>query len=237
MSTDRVGQTIRLGKLVVADRLAGMRNKEIADKYHISRVAVGCYLRRAIRRGEVTAEALRLRRWSRPDRATLDQRWIERVKGNCDIPPSGCWIWKGYQYNNGYGMTSYDGKNVTVHRQMYGIVHGVKIDRWIYVCHRCDVKLCCNPDHLWLGTPKQNSQDSAIKGRHQEGRKTECHRGHPLSGDNVRISLQKNGTSIRRVCLTCEQINHSTPEYKARAAARQRQYKARLRTQTQQVAA
>lgn len=43
------------------------------------------------------------------------------------------------------------------------------------VCHLCDNPKCCNPDHLWIGTPKQNSEDEVKKNRQSKGEK------HPIS--------------------------------------------------------
>jgi hypothetical protein len=50
-------------------------------------------------------------------------------------------------------------------RLAYAIYRG-DIGRGLYVCHSCDTQRCINPDHLWLGTPKQNSEDMSAKGRH-----------------------------------------------------------------------
>lgn len=163
-------------------------------------------------------------RWPKLTDEEYDRRWAERVKARCDVTAEGCWIWRGHTYPNGYGMTSHRGKNVIIHRKMYEVANGTKLDRWVYACHSCDIKRCCSPGHIWPGTPHENSLDSALKGRHQEGRKTECERGHPLSGDNVRIGKQKNG-GPRRTCKTCERERMQSPQYKARALERQRLYR------------
>lgn len=78
--------------------------------------------------------------------------------------------------NKGYGsyhITLEDGSEVKgAHRVAYYLAN-YKIDPNLNVNHSCDNKLCCNPDHLWQGTQKENMQDMVEKGRHvgHSGRK------------------------------------------------------------------
>jgi hypothetical protein len=67
-------------------------------------------------------------------------------------------------------------------------------------CHRCDVSLCVNPDHLFAGTRAVNMQDARAKGRLVGyGKREFCKQGHPLSGDNVRVD-PKSGKRSCRIC-------------------------------------
>lgn len=53
---------------------------------------------------------------------------------------------------------------ILAHRKSYEIFKG-EIPKGFFVCHKCDVPACCNPDHLFVGTPKDNVQDGILKGR------------------------------------------------------------------------
>lgn len=76
----------------------------------------------------------------------------------------GCWYWTGAIYKNGYGQIGFNRKHQTVHRLSYEL-HKGKIPKHLCVLHSCDNRLCVNPDHLSLGTHKENTKDMIKKGR------------------------------------------------------------------------
>jgi len=76
----------------------------------------------------------------------------------------GCWRWQGKKADNGYGRFWVDGGMVAAHRFSYELHHG-KIPDGLFVLHRCDNPECTNPDHLFVGTLKDNMQDMVRKGR------------------------------------------------------------------------
>lgn len=84
-------------------------------------------------------------------------------------PNSGCWLWMGAMRGDGYG-TFYIGtyKAIGAHRAAWQIFNG-PIRPGLQVCHKCDVCLCVNPDHLFLGTAKENAADRERKGRGVRG--------------------------------------------------------------------
>jgi hypothetical protein len=75
-----------------------------------------------------------------------------------------CWGWVGGKTKDGYGHFSVNKKSVLSHRFSYELHFGKIIDD-MSVLHRCDNPPCCNPEHLFLGTQKDNMQDCKKKGR------------------------------------------------------------------------
>lgn len=75
-----------------------------------------------------------------------------------------CWMWTRSKYKNGYGHLQVGGKRVMTHRYAYMLWRG-KIPEGMLVCHKCDNPPCCNPEHLFLGTHKDNLRDAMAKGR------------------------------------------------------------------------
>src|SRR3990167_2290908 len=75
-----------------------------------------------------------------------------------------CWLWLGGKTGSGYGRFWMNGKNRCSNRVALEIKIG-RIPDGLFACHTCDNPSCCNPKHLFCGTPKQNMDDMIRKGR------------------------------------------------------------------------
>lgn len=95
-----------------------------------------------------------------------------------------CWLWTKSKYRHGYGCFCAMGTRHKAHRVSYEIAYG-KIKDGLFVCHKCDNPSCVNPDHLFLGTHKDNALDMVNKGRHPSQKKTHCKKGHEFNNQNT----------------------------------------------------
>jgi hypothetical protein len=92
----------------------------------------------------------------------LERRLAERSVRD---PKTGCQLWTASRNRSGYGHLFWKGVPQLAHRAAWMARHG-PIPAGLYVCHRCDVRTCINPDHLFLGTQKDNMIDRALKMGH-----------------------------------------------------------------------
>lgn len=94
-------------------------------------------------------------------RKSPEQVIAENVTGGA---PSECWLWTGRKDKSGYGRVQRKGPYTYAHRIAWTIANGPVPDG-MDVLHHCDVRNCCNPAHLWLGTHEDNMKDMHRKGR------------------------------------------------------------------------
>lgn len=92
----------------------------------------------------------------------------DRLLDACTVSPSGCWEWNKSVASSGYGQIRFNYKNLRANRASYLAFKG-DIPEGMVVRHTCDNKLCINPDHLVLGSCKQNSQDMVDRNRQAKG--------------------------------------------------------------------
>lgn len=132
-----------------------------------------------------------------------DAEYIERLKAACIVDANGCWLYQGFLHPKGYGQMSYRGKAWRVHRLSF-FLHKGPIPPKHHVCHTCDVRHCCSPDHLWAGTNRENMVDASRKGRADRQWMTHCHRGHEFTPENTYYI--DTGLTKKRDCRTCNRI-------------------------------
>jgi hypothetical protein len=90
---------------------------------------------------------------------TVDRFWAKVRKTD------ECWFWMGACYPCGYGEFHLPTKEtVAAHRVAYQLLVG-PIPVGMVLCHHCDERRCVRPDHLFVGTQRDNMRDMATKGR------------------------------------------------------------------------
>ncbi len=175
--------------------------------------------------------------WSRPHNGmSLRERFDLSYMPE---PNSGCWLWigtLGYPLGVPRPRITHKAKILAGHRVSIELFKG-PIPQGMYACHTCHNTYCVNPDHLYAGTAKQNTDDMMRSGRHAAAQPevrealiarckkmnatrralTHCKRGHPLSGDN--LFIDKKGSRVCRECtrMACSKYKRSARSRKTAA--------------------
>ena len=109
-----------------------------------------------------------------------------------------CWLWTASTASIGYGQFWYDGKMHPAHRISLALAIG-EIAPNMLVCHHCDIPLCVNPSHLFLGTQKDNMRDMGRKGRaHFSKMIGEKNLNHKLTPEKV-LAIRKSTEPTRKI--------------------------------------
>lgn len=133
---------------------------------------------------------------------------MERLKKSFEkyvIRKEGCWEWKGPIAKGGYPVMSCKrALGSDRGHQASWIIYNGPIPKPMHVCHSCDNPICTNPQHLWLGTFRQNNDDKIAKGRqaknippHKKGSDNGSSKLNERQVTEIKILLTKGYTSYR----------------------------------------
>ena len=145
------------------------------------------------------------------------------------IQENGCWEWVGQDNGKGYGALRVDKKPVLAHRYLWGKVNGPIPDGLVMDHFHCENTRCVNPSHVRPVTHREN----LLRGRGLTATnraKDTCHRGHPMSGDNLRVC--RSGWRHCRACASENRVKFRTNnpgyalEYRQRTKEHSKMYQA-----------
>ena len=123
-------------------------------------------------------------------RPSLEDRFWSKV----DIrTPFECWPWKAAtrKKDEGYGAFWMNGRHHPASRVVWGLIFEGKIEDGFEICHHCDNQNCCNPEHLFKGTRKQNNDDKVLKNRHVFGERVHTTKLDPQKVNSIRWMLSQ----------------------------------------------
>lgn len=123
--------------------------------------------------------------------------------------PDECWEWQGAITSGGYGNLSYQGVSVVAHRVAYHLSHNTSLEAPAdklssqFVLHDCDNRICCNPNHLHLGTLSTNQKEAYARKRRSQP-KGENHANAKLTATQASAVKVRNFLGERQVDLAVE---------------------------------
>lgn len=144
-----------------------------------------------------------------PRRTPVKDRILSRHRREGD-----CWIWTGAVGKDGYGVIGVGRKQFRAHRAAYEAFNGSPDGK--LVCHSCDRPLCVNPDHLFLGTPRDNTRDMIAKGRAPAPRRNTAHHATKIThkdravirqaraaGESLSALAERHGVVFQTISAIC----------------------------------
>ena len=141
--------------------------------------------------------------------ATEEQQMeqLKKIFNKKVIKQDGCWGWNNVLHKSGYTVIQYNGEQTGGHRASW-LIHKGKVPKNLCVLHKCDVRKCTNPDHLFLGTYKDNTQDMLAKNRRILTKKNSGETCSWSKLNNRKVKeirkLLKLGVTVTRVALDFE---------------------------------
>jgi len=173
LSDKEVGELRQLAR-------SGVRNIDLARQFGIP----AC-----------SAHAISSGRIRKHPRKTLEERFLAKVQKT-----DSCWLWTASIRNYGYGQIgNRPGPPIPAHRVSYELYKG-PIPAGIFVLHCCDNPPCVNPDHLFLGTQKDNIRDAAEKGRTARGERKKNAKLTRQGVSEMRAA-RLNGASLKSLAI------------------------------------
>jgi hypothetical protein len=130
-------------------------------------------------------------------------KYLDRFCARIRITERGCWEWTRSRGFFGYGQFCYKGRQITTHRLIHTWMYG-PIPPGLCVLHHCDNPPCCNPDHLYRGTHKDNTRDMYIRGRARYARRE--YREPEIASELLSWAIQAyvKGMPLREIARWCE---------------------------------
>lgn len=130
--------------------------------------------------------------------ASRDMPLSERLALHSEACASGCLLWTAKINADGYGRLKWNGRHRAAHRLAYEIAYG-PIPKGLAVCHRCDVRNCIEPEHLFVGTHTDNMRDMMAKGRHKRpDSRGEKHGNARLTAADV-LAIREDKRRVREI--------------------------------------
>lgn len=128
----------------------------------------------------------------------IKQKFYSNIRIN---PETGCWEWAGLRDKKGYGIFKALGFTHRANRFSW-LLHKGEFPNELYVCHKCDNPPCVNPDHLFLGTQKDNMQDMVRKGRNADSKGIKNPRASLYDDAIIQIrKLWDLGESVKEIAI------------------------------------